>query len=113
MQGGPRRGRSPITGPALPRAAQAFQASPEGERGRPQGSKYSQLIAGEAKSRAAQASQASPEGERVCPQGSKYSQLTAGEAKSRAAQASKKEASTHALTSSNCNAPCVGNGDLS
>ena len=79
MQGGPRRGRSPITGPALLRAAQASQASPEGER--------------------------------VCPQGSKYSQLTDGEAKSRAAQASKKEASTHALTSFNCNAIGVGNGD--
>ena len=31
MQGEPRRGRSPITGPALPRAAQASQTSPGGE----------------------------------------------------------------------------------
>ena len=30
MQGGPRRGRSPITGPALLRAAQASQTPPEG-----------------------------------------------------------------------------------
>ena len=39
MQGGPRRGRSPITGPTLPRAAQASQTSPEGETPRPQGGK--------------------------------------------------------------------------
>ena len=39
MQGGPRRGRSPITGPTLPHAAQASQTSPEGETPCPQGSK--------------------------------------------------------------------------
>ena len=39
MQGGPRRGRSPITGPTLPRAAQASQAPPEGEAQCPKGSK--------------------------------------------------------------------------
>ena len=38
MQGGPRRGRSPITGPALPCAAQASQTSPEGETLCPKGS---------------------------------------------------------------------------
>ena len=38
MQGGPRRGRSPITGPALPCAAQASQTSPEGETPCPKGS---------------------------------------------------------------------------
>jgi len=37
MQGGPRRGRSPITGPTLPCAAQASQTSPTGERSRPEG----------------------------------------------------------------------------
>ena len=37
MQGGPRRGRSPITGPALPRAAQASKTSPDGENSCPQG----------------------------------------------------------------------------
>ena len=37
MQGGPRRGRSPITGPTLLRAAQASQTSPEGETPCPQG----------------------------------------------------------------------------
>ena len=39
MQGGPRRGRSPITGPTLPRAAQASQAPPEGGIQCPKGSK--------------------------------------------------------------------------
>ena len=39
MQGGPRRGRSPITGPTLPRAAQASQAPPEGGIQRPKGGK--------------------------------------------------------------------------
>ena len=37
MQGGPRRGRSPITGPALPCAAQASQTSPGGETPCPKG----------------------------------------------------------------------------
>ncbi len=37
MQGGPRRGRSPITGPTLPHAAQASLTSPEGEIQCPQG----------------------------------------------------------------------------
>jgi len=37
MQGGPRRGRSPITGPALLRAAQASQTSPDGESAVPAG----------------------------------------------------------------------------
>ena len=39
MQGGPRRGRSPITGPTLLRAAQASQTSPEGDAPCPKGRK--------------------------------------------------------------------------
>ena len=39
MQGGPRRGRSPITGPALLHAAQASQTPPEGKTHCPKGSK--------------------------------------------------------------------------
>ena len=67
MQGGPRRGRSPITGPTLPRAAQASQLSPKGEIVCPQGSKNQRMIpAGEAKTRAAQAPQTSPDGETQC-----------------------------------------------
>ncbi len=64
MQGGPRRGRSPITGPALPRAAQASPTSPEGETQCPQGRRNET-------SRTAQASPTSPEGETQCPEGSK------------------------------------------
>ena len=56
MQGGPRRGRSPITGPALPCAAQASQTSPEGETLCPQGRMNET-------SRAAQAKTARPAGE--------------------------------------------------
>jgi len=37
MQGGPRRGRSPITGPALPCAAQASQSSARRKMSRPKG----------------------------------------------------------------------------
>ena len=88
MQGGPRRGRSPITGPALPRAAQASQASPEGAIECPQGSKYSHHHAGEAKLRAAQASQTPPGGRITCPKGSKLLKPHAEEANPRAAQAS-------------------------
>ena len=76
MQGGPRRGRSPITGPALLHAAQASQISPDGEpsarrAARAKGSS----LAGEAKSHAAQASQISPDGETPCPQGSKSQRI--------------------------------------
>ena len=61
MQGGPRRGRSPITGPTLLHAAQASQTSPEGEILCPKGSQ---------KHKAAKASQAPPEGETQRPKGS-------------------------------------------
>ena len=44
MQGGPRRGRSPITGPALPRAAQASQTLPGGETQCPKGRKNQRII---------------------------------------------------------------------
>ena len=43
MQGGPRRGRSPITGPALLRAAQASQTPPDGGIQCPKGSKILKL----------------------------------------------------------------------
>ena len=49
MQGGPRRGRSPITGPALPCAAQASQTSPEGETLCPQGRMNETSPAGQAR----------------------------------------------------------------
>ena len=39
MQGGPRRGRSPITGPALPRAAQAAKTTEKRKPPYPQGTK--------------------------------------------------------------------------
>ena len=57
MQGGPRRGRSPITGPALPHAAQASQTSPEGEMICPKGRRNQLSTAVQAKPLAAQASQ--------------------------------------------------------
>ena len=44
MQGGPRRGRSPITGPTLPRAAQASQTTPDGGTSCPKGSKNQRNI---------------------------------------------------------------------
>ena len=74
MQGGPRRGRSPITGPALPHAAQASQTSPDGETKCPKGRTFNQSRR-EAKSRAAQASKTSPEGETKCPKGRKKQNL--------------------------------------
>ena len=90
MQGGPRRGRSPITGPTLPHAAQASQTSQYGETPRPQGGKNKEfLLASRAKSPATQASQTSPEGETPRPQGSKNKEfLLASRAQSHAAQAS-------------------------
>ena len=71
MQGGPRRGRSPITGPTLPRAAQASQTPPDGGTSCPKGSKLLKPHAEEANPRAAQASQTPPEGGTSCPKGSK------------------------------------------
>ena len=55
MQGGPRRGRNPITGPTLPHAAQASQTSPSGEITGPKGSKYYTPPAEKAKPYTAQA----------------------------------------------------------
>ena len=84
MQGGPRRGRSPITGPALLRAAQASQTPPDGGISCPKGRKRLQLYCGP-KLRAAQAFQTPPEGGIPCPKGSKRLTLYE-EAKLRAAQ---------------------------
>ena len=57
MQGGPRRGRSPITGPTLPRAAQASQ-SPVGEKLRARrAADQNSSLASRAHPHAAQASQ--------------------------------------------------------
>ena len=73
MQGGPRRGRSPITGPTLPHAAQASQL----RRGRipvPAGQKNQRMLprrAGEIARRAGVPT--SPGGESPCPQGRKKS----------------------------------------
>ena len=70
MQGGPRGGRSPITGPALLRAGEASQTPPEGGIRCPQGSKNQRCIPrGGAKSRAGEASQTLPDGENVVPAG--------------------------------------------
>ena len=55
MQGGPRRGRNPITGPTLPHAAQASQTSPDGEPTCPKGNKYYTPPAEKAKPYTAQA----------------------------------------------------------
>ena len=77
MQGGPRRGRSPITGPTLPHAAQASQTSPEGEIQCPQGrnnQKNSPRRAGGIARRAGV--QTSPEGEIMCPQGRRNQSLS-------------------------------------
>ena len=52
-------------------------------------------------------------GRNTVPEGQQLLITPRHAAKMCAAQASKKEASTHALTSFNCNALSVGNGDLS
>lgn len=53
MQGGPRRGRSPITGPTLPHAAQASQLRRTANSRARRAAKINKLPAGEAKPHAA------------------------------------------------------------
>ena len=72
MQGGPRRGRSPITGPTLPHAAQASQTSPEGEILCPKGSKNQKSTPpGGQISAPRRRPKLRREGETPCPKGSK------------------------------------------
>ena len=84
MQGGPRRGRSPITGPTLPHAAQASQAPPEGETQCPQGRRIQSPPPGRRNARriGGTARRAgvptSPEGETPCPQGRRNQSPLAG-----------------------------------
>ena len=72
MEGGPRRGRSPITGPALLRAAQASPTSPEGEIVCPKGSEKIKIVRHLTSVIARRAGvPTSPVGEPSCPQGRK------------------------------------------
>ena len=71
MQGGPRRGRSPITGPALLRAAQASQTPPGGGIQCPKGSKK-ELTSSKLSDTARRTGVPTPPGGGIqCPKGSK------------------------------------------